>query len=44
MIGKHGSAKEKLASLLLEGVQEVIDNGKIDFDSIKLEKKVGNGY
>ena len=35
MIGKHGSAKEKLASLLLEGVQEVIDNGKIDFDSIK---------
>ena len=43
MIGKHGSAKEKLASLLLEGVQEVIENGKIDFDSIKLEKKVGGG-
>ena len=43
MIGKHGSAKEKLASILLEAIQEVIEDNKIDFDSIKLEKKVGGG-
>jgi thermosome len=43
MIGKHGSAKEKLANLLLEAIQEVIENNKINFDSIKLEKKVGGG-
>lgn len=43
MIGKHGAGKEKLASLILEAVQEVAENGKIDMENIKLEKKVGGG-
>jgi len=43
MIGKNGTNKEKLASLLLEAVQEVIEDNKIDIDYIKLEKKVGGG-
>lgn len=43
MIGKNGEGKERLASLLLEAVKEVIENNKIDMDSIKLEKKVGGG-
>lgn len=43
MIGKHGASKEKLATILLDAVQEVIENNKIDIDAIKLEKKVGGG-
>lgn len=43
MIGKSGAAKEKLATLLLDAVQEVQENNKIDMDAIKLEKKVGGG-
>jgi archaeal chaperonin len=43
MIGKIGSAKEKLANLLLEAVNAVIENNLVDIDDIKLEKKVGGG-
>jgi archaeal chaperonin len=43
MIGKCGSSKDKLASLLLEAVHTVIENDKVDMDNIKLEKKVGGG-
>lgn len=43
MIGKHGSGREKLATLLLHAVQEVVENGKVSKDSIKFEKKVGGG-
>ena len=43
MIGKSGAAKEKLANLLLEAIQEITENNQIDMDAIKLEKKVGGG-
>ena len=43
MIGKIGFAKEKLADLLLKAVQDVADNGNVDMDDIKLEKRVGGG-
>ncbi|MDP3728600.1 MAG: thermosome subunit beta [bacterium] len=43
MIGKSGAAKEKLANLLLDAMQEVVENNKFDMDAIKLEKKVGGG-
>lgn len=43
MIGKTGAAKEKLAELLLDAVQEVVEGNKINIDDIKIEKKVGGG-
>ncbi len=43
MIGKSGAAKEKLATLLLDAIQEVGEGNKIDIEAIKLEKKVGGG-
>ena len=43
MIGKNGSAKEKLAELLLEAIEQVADGNKVDVENIKLEKKVGKG-
>ena len=43
MTGKSGAAKEKLATLLLEAVNIVVENNKVDADNIKFEKKVGGG-
>jgi archaeal chaperonin len=43
MIGKSGSAKDKLANILLEAIETVVVNGKVDRDNIKFEKKVGAG-
>ncbi len=43
MVGKNGSSKEKLASLILRSVEEVIEGNKVDSSNIKFEKKVGGG-
>ncbi len=43
MIGKTGTAKEKLADLLVSSVLQVIEGSKVDRDAIKFEKKVGGG-
>ena len=44
MTGKGAeSGKEKLASLVVEAISQVADGNEIDFDDIKLQKKVGGG-
>ena len=43
MVGKNGCSKEKLASLILRSVEEVIEKNKVDSSNIKFEKKVGGG-
>jgi archaeal chaperonin len=43
MVGKSGSAKEKLARILLEAIASVVVDGKVDSDNVKFEKKVGAG-
>ncbi len=43
MTGKGAeNAKEKLAEITVKAVKSVIEEGNIDSDNIKLEKKVGN--
>ena len=43
MTGKGSEvAKEKLADLCIEAIKQVIENGKVDIDDIKLEKKTGD--
>lgn len=44
MTGKGAeSAKEKLSDLAVKAVIQVAENGEIDLDNIKLDKKVGGG-
>ncbi len=41
--GAYVSYAEKLADLIVNAVLNVVENGKVDKDSIKIEKKVGGG-
>jgi len=43
MTGKGSEvAKEKLADLTIEAVRQVVENGKVDAEDIKIEKKTGD--
>lgn len=43
MTGKGSEvAKEKLADLTVQAVKQVVENGKVDIDDIKIEKKTGD--
>ena len=44
MTGKGAeTAKEELAGLCVAAIKRVIENGEVDLDDIKIEKKVGDG-